>query len=252
MSYTIDLSNKTALITGGTRGIGSAIANVLAAANANIIITGTRESSVEPMVRELQSIGKGSVQGWVADFTDVVSLEQICNKIKSLSNLDILVNNAGTNQIVSIDGVQAADLSKILALNLQAPTLLSAASAPLMRETQWGRIINIASIWSVITKPGRAMYTASKFGIVGLTKTTAADLGTDNILVNAVSPGFTMTDLTNATVPVDEQKRIAEQIPMRRFAKPEEMANVILFLCSELNTYITGQNIVVDGGFVSV
>ena len=96
------------------------------------------------------------------------------------------------------------------------------------------------------------MYTASKFGIVGLTKATAADLGADNILVNAVSPGFTMTDLTNATVPVDEQKRIAEQIPIRRFAKPEEMANVILFLCSELNTYITGQNIVVDGGFVSV
>ena len=96
------------------------------------------------------------------------------------------------------------------------------------------------------------MYTASKFGLVGLTKTTAVDLGPYNILVNAVSPGFTLTDLTNSTVPADEQKRIAEQVPMRRFAQPDEMAHVVLFLCSELNTYLTGQNIVVDGGFVNV
>ena len=96
------------------------------------------------------------------------------------------------------------------------------------------------------------MYTASKFGLVGLTKTTAADLGPSNILVNALSPGFTLTDLTQATVPVEEQKQIAQQVPLRRFAEPEEMANVALFLCSELNSYITGQNIVVDGGFVSV
>ena len=96
------------------------------------------------------------------------------------------------------------------------------------------------------------MYTASKFGIVGLTKATAADLGPQNILVNALSPGFTLTDLTNATVPADEQKRIAQQVPLRRFAKPEEMARIALFLCSDLNSYISGQNIIVDGGFTSV
>lgn len=96
------------------------------------------------------------------------------------------------------------------------------------------------------------MYTASKFGIVGLTKATAADLGPQNILVNALSPGFTRTDLTNATVPAEEQIQIADQVPLKRFAEPEEMAHTTLFLCSDLNTYITGQNIVVDGGFTSV
>jgi 3-oxoacyl-[acyl-carrier protein] reductase len=252
MTYSIDLSGKTALITGGTRGIGAAIADVLAAANADIIITGTQEQTVNSKMEELDSKGKGLVQGWAADFTDKTSLEKICDRIKSLAGIHILVNNAGANHIVPIDGVKSFDLDKILSLNLHAPTLLSAASASVMKKQNWGRIINIASIWSVITKPGRAMYTASKFGIVGLTKATAADLGGYNVLVNALSPGFTRTDLTNSTVPVDEQERIAQQIPMRRFAEPEEMAKVVLFLCSDLNTYITGQNIVVDGGFVIV
>ena len=252
MSYAIHLKDKTALITGGTRGIGAAIANTFARAGANIIITGTRKEGVDSRVAELREISKGQVQGWVADLTDSSVTEAVCARIRELPNLHILVNNAGTNLIVPIDEVRAGDLANIMALNLQAPVLLSGAAAVLMKRQRWGRIINIASIWSVLTKPGRAMYTASKFGLVGLTKTTAADLGPSNILVNALSPGFTLTDLTRATVPVEEQKQIAQQVPLRRFAEPEEMANVALFLCSELNSYITGQNIVVDGGFVSV
>ena len=252
MSYSIGLTGKTALVTGGTRGIGAAIADVLADANADIIITGTHEKAVNSRVESLQSKGKGSVQGWVSDFTDEKSLENICSQIKALSHIHILINNAGANHIVSIDSIQPQDLEQILSLNLKAPTFLSGAAASVMKTQGWGRIINIASIWSILTKPGRAMYTSSKFGLVGLTKATAADLGEYNILVNALSPGFTRTDMTNATVPADEQERLANQVPMRRFAEPEEMAKVVLFLCSELNTYITGQNIVVDGGFVSV
>ena len=252
MPYIIDLSGKTALITGGTRGIGGAIADVFASANADIIITGTKEKNLTSRIESLRSKGKGAVQGWVADFTDPSSLDEMRRRIKALSHLHILINNAGINKIVPIENIEVMDFEKILDLNLQAPAILSAAAASLMKSQNWGRIINIASIWSVMTKPGRAMYTASKFGLVGLTKATAADLGEYNILVNALSPGFTKTDLTNATVPQAEQKRIAQQVPMRRFAEPEEMANVALFLCSELNTYITGQNIVVDGGFVSV
>lgn len=252
MSYTIDLTGKTALITGGTRGIGAAIADVFVQANANLIITGTQEESVSHRVEELKKKAKGDVQGWVADFTDPDSLDKVCRSIKSLSQLQILINNAGINHIVPIDEVETKDLQRLMALNLQAPAILSGAAAVLMKQQRWGRIVNIASIWSVITKPGRAMYTASKFGIVGLTKATAADLGPQNILVNALSPGFTRTDLTNATVPAEEQIQIADQVPLKRFAEPEEMAHTTLFLCSDLNTYITGQNIVVDGGFTSV
>jgi 3-oxoacyl-[acyl-carrier protein] reductase len=252
MVYTVELKEKTALITGGTRGIGAAIANVLAQAGANIIITGTEKQGVATQVEALKRISQNEVDGWVADFTDSASLTSVCSRIRELPSLHILINNAGINHIVPIDEVETHDLTRLMALNLHAPTLLSGAAAIPMKRAQWGRIVNIASIWSVITKPGRAMYTASKFGLVGLTKTTAVDLGPYNILVNALSPGFTKTDLTDATVPAEEQKRIAQQFPMRRFAQPEEMARVALFLCSEWNTYITGQNIVVDGGFVSV
>ena len=252
MSFAIDLKGKTALITGGTRGIGAAIADIFAQAGANIIITGTNKEGVDSRVKELSGISKSQAQGWVADFTDSNALASVCDRIGEVPSLDILVNNAGTNLIVPIDEIKAEDLTTILTLNLHAPTLLSGAAAALMKRTRWGRILNIASIWSVLTKPGRAMYTASKFGLVGLTKTTAADLGPYNILANALSPGFTLTDLTNATVPLEEQKQIAQQVPLRRFAQPKEMAKVALFLCSELNSYITGQNIVVDGGFVSV
>lgn len=252
MNDSLDLKNRTALITGGTRGIGAAIANTFAQANASVIITGTQEETVARRVNELNSISQREVRGWVADFTDPSATESVCAQIRKLSSLDILINNAGTNLIVPIDKIKAADLARIMALNLQAPTLLSGAAAVLMKQKRWGRILNIASIWSVLTKPGRAMYTASKFGIVGLSKTSAADLGSYNILVNALSPGFTLTDLTRATVPAEERNNLAQQVPLRRFAQPEEMANVALFLCSELNTYITGQNIVADGGFVSV
>ena len=252
MAFSLDLTGKTALITGGTRGIGAALAEAFARAGANVIITGTKSDGVEARVEALKLISEFEVSGWVADFTDPASLTSLCSRIRGLSHLHILINNAGTNRIVPIDEIKAKDLSQIMALNLQAPVLLSGAAASAMKRQQWGRILNIASIWSVITKPGRAMYTASKFGLVGLTKTTAVDLGPYNILVNALSPGFTKTDLTDATVPQEEQKRIARQVPMRRFAQPEEMAKVALFLCSELNSYITGQNIVVDGGFVSV
>ena len=252
MSYQIDLEGKTAIVTGGTRGIGAAIADAFAVAGADIVITGTQRESVTRRVEALRETAKGRVEGWVADFTTSTGVQDVCEKIRAMNCLHILVNNAGTNRIHPISEVKSSDLSDILALNLQAPTLLTGAAASVMKTQRWGRILNIASIWSVITKPGRAMYSASKFGLVGLTKTTAVDLGGDNILANALSPGFTLTDLTMDTVPIEEQNRIAEIIPMGRFAKVEEMAKVALFLCSDFNTYITGQNIVVDGGYVSV
>jgi 3-oxoacyl-[acyl-carrier protein] reductase len=252
MSYTINLKGKTALITGGTRGIGAAIADTFAMAGANLIFTGTKQESVEQRVKVLENISSGEIQGWVADLTDSMSLEILCERISELPSLHILINNAGTNRIVSIEGIKAKDIDYIISLNLRAPMLLSKEVSSLMEKQRWGRIINIASIWSVITKPGRAIYSASKFGLVGLTKASAADLGPYNILVNSISPGFTLTELTEASLSINEQELLSQEIPLRRFAEPQEVANVTLFLCSELNSYISGQNIVVDGGFVSV
>jgi 3-oxoacyl-[acyl-carrier protein] reductase len=139
-----------------------------------------------------------------------------------------------------------------MAINLRAPLLLSQAVAAGMRERGWGRIVNVASIWSVITKPGRAMYTAAKAGLAGLTRTLAVELAPSGVLVNTVSPGFTRTELTAATLSPQDAASLAGQVPAGRFAEPAEIAQVVLFLASPANTYLTGQNIVVDGGFTCV
>jgi 3-oxoacyl-[acyl-carrier protein] reductase len=252
MLLDLNLKERTVLITGGTRGIGAAIADIFAQAGANVIITGTSNESLQKKVADLKTKATGSVSGWVADLKKQESLDETCERIRSLNGLDVLVNNAGINRIHPIDEISTEDLDEISALNLRAPTILTRTAAPLMKQQRYGRILNIASIWSVITKPGRAMYTSSKFGLIGLTKASAVDLAPYNILVNALSPGFTMTDLTRSTLSEEEQKKIAQQVPMKRFAETVEMARVALFLCSDMNTYITGQNIVVDGGFVNV
>jgi 3-oxoacyl-[acyl-carrier protein] reductase len=252
MLLDLNLNERTVLITGGTRGIGAAIADIFAQAGANVIITGTSNESLQKKVADLKTKATGSVSGWVADLKKQESLDETCERIRSLNGLDVLVNNAGINRIHPIDEISTEDLDEISALNLRAPTILTRTAAPLMKQQRYGRILNIASIWSVITKPGRAMYTSSKFGLIGLTKASAVDLAPYNILVNALSPGFTMTDLTRSTLSEEEQKKIAQQVPMKRFAETVEMARVALFLCSDMNTYITGQNIVVDGGFVNV
>ncbi|NLV46687.1 MAG: SDR family oxidoreductase, partial [Candidatus Hydrogenedentes bacterium] len=164
----------------------------------------------------------------------------------------VLVNNAGTNRLNPIDQVATQDLDALLSINLRAPLLLCREVGRTMKEARYGRIINIASIWSVITKPGRVVYTATKTGLAGMTKTVAADLAPYGVLVNAVSPGFINTELTKMTLPLEEQERLAAQVPLGRFAEPEEIARVVLFLASRENSYLTGQNIVVDGGFTCV
>ena len=126
------------------------------------------------------------------------------------------------------------------------------AAASVMAKWGEGRIVNIASIWSVITRGERLAYTASKFGLVGATKTAAVDLAPDGILVNAVSPGFTMTELTARTLSSADVEELSQEIPMGRFAEPEEVSGLVYFLCSQENTYLTGQNIVIDGGYTVV
>jgi 3-oxoacyl-[acyl-carrier protein] reductase len=121
-----------------------------------------------------------------------------------------------------------------------------------MQARKYGRIVNVASVWSVLTKPGRAMYSAAKTGLAGLTRTMAAEWGADEVLANAISPGFTRTELTASTNTPEELERIAAQIPMQRLAEPAEIARVVRFLAGPENTYLTGQNIVVDGGFTCV
>ena len=244
----MNFSGKKVLITGATRGIGAAIADAFEAAGADLILTGTQQSNIE----ELNADSSAQREYWCVDFDDRDSLDAFCHKLDGLDRLDVCVNNAGINRINPIEDIDSDDLDSVLDINLRAPFHVCRSASRIMKKQQSGRIVNIASIWSVVSKSGRSAYSASKSGIVGLTRGLAADLGSSGILVNAVSPGFIMTDLTAQSLSAEEQQKLANDVPLNRFGQPEEIAQLVLFLSSDLNTYITGQNIVADGGFTVV
>lgn len=218
------------LITGGGRGIGEATARLYREAGRYNVFTPTRSEM---------------------DLSDRSSIEKFIKRYKE-SGFDIIVNNAGNNIINLIENVVIEDLDSLVAVNMVAPMLLLRGFVPAMKERNFGRIVNVSSIWSVVSKPGRVVYTATKHGINGITMTLASELAPYNILVNSVSPGFTMTELTKNTNTPEQIKVMASQVPMGRLAEPMEIAKVIFFAGNEENTYMTGQKITVDGGYTSV
>ena len=245
----IDLSKKKALITGATRGIGKAIANILINSGAELILTGTKPDEIEQLNIEEKNL---KIKWINADFSSLGGINSFIDELKRMDNIDICINNAGINIIKPYKDCSADEYQRLMSINLTAPFSIVQQLIPGMKKRGFGRIVNIASIWSEISKPGRSLYTISKTGLVGFTRSLAVEHAYSNILVNAVSPGFTRTDLTSQSLSADQINDLSKQIPLGRFAEPLEIANIVLFLCSDLNTYITGQNIVVDGGFTLV
>jgi len=252
MSFKINFSGKVVLITGATRGIGAAIARDFQAAGAELILTGTDSQQINQLNQDNADAEITNIRYVQADFANPASLQCFLDEIAHYKRIDVCINNAGMNRIDYIDSTRVEDYDLLSQVNLRAPFLISRQISGLMKQANYGRIVNIASIWSVVTKPQRSIYSTTKFGLVGMTKAMAAELGAYNVMVNAVSPGFTMTELTKSMLSDKEIQELSAQIPVKRFAMPEEISKAVLFLCSDLNTYITGQNIVVDGGFVSV
>jgi 3-oxoacyl-[acyl-carrier protein] reductase len=216
---------RTVLITGGSRGIGKATAEVFAR-NGYTVIAPTRG--------EMDLASSDSI-------TDYFRRNQLY--------VDCIINNAGINPLSPIEEMKDHDLEETININLKAPALIIRALVGRMKERSFGRIVNISSIWGVVSKEKRTVYSITKNGLHGLTNTLAVELGPHNILVNTVCPGFTNTELTKKNVSASEAEVIAADIPLRRFAEPKEIASLIYFLGSEENTYITGQKIVIDGGF---
>lgn len=227
---------KRVLVTGGTRGIGKAIADQFKAEGCEVIITGIREESKDTDGFEYMSVDFGCESSTKCFFETLKSVE-----------FDVLINNVGINNIKLISNVQDWEYDEIFSVNLKTPYFLCKAAALSMTKRGGGHIINIASIFSVVSKEKRSLYSTAKTGLVGLTKSLAIELGPDNILVNCVSPGFTNTDLTRKSLSKEEIRELESQIPLGRFANPIDIAEVVCFLCG--NSYITGQNIVIDGGF---
>ena len=250
----IDLTGKVALITGGTRGIGKAIVKELVASGCNIYLTGMAPRSVkdyDDIIKSFEPINEEQHIKFIsADFNRKDSIQEFINTIQSINKIDICINNAGTNQIINIKDISIDDIKKIHQVNLYLPFIILSTVLEKMKNNNWGRVVNIGSLWSKLSRSGRSIYSASKYGLMGLTVTSALEYASHGVLVNMVSPGFVMTDLSNKTLDENEKKNIESNIPLGKFAQPNEIANVVLFLCSKLNSYITGQNIIVDGGYI--
>jgi NAD(P)-dependent dehydrogenase (short-subunit alcohol dehydrogenase family) len=246
-----NFKNQTILITGATRGIGKQIANDLHLLGANLLLTGTHVDEIDSLNREAVQNNENK-KYFCLDLMNLDSVNFFLNDLKSYNRIDCLVNNAGINRLNYIQEANQTDWNDMIAVNLTAPFQLLNLIAPKMIEKNYGRIINIASIFSKISKEKRSVYSATKFGIHGLTVGVSNDLARHNILVNTVSPGFVLTDLTRKNLSELEREQIAVQLPIKRLAETKDISNVVVFLLSDLNQYVTGQNIIVDGGFTNV
>ena len=232
-----DFRGKNILITGASRGIGKSIANEFYKLGGNILGTSATKSLKKKRFELIK-----------VDFFKKEELENFCEYLKN-KKIDILINNAGINKISSIDKININDVRNILYINLEIPTLISSIVSKNMIKKKVGKIINISSIFGLVSKEKRSSYSSSKFGILGLTKSSALDLASYNILVNSISPGFIDTELTRKILKLSGMKKMSKSIPVKRLGK--EIAYLSMFLASNYNTYITGQNIVIDGGFTS-
>ena len=242
----IDLAGRTALVTGSTRGIGRAIAETLTAAGARVAVVG-REAATAQSAAE--AVGGGAL-GFGADVADPASVTALVAGVEAaFGQIDILVNNAGLTRDNILFRIKDEDWDTVLDANLRGAFIAIRTASRGMIKRRWGRIINIASIVGLTGNKGQANYAASKAGLIGLTKSVAKELGSRNVLVNAVAPGFIDTDMTAAMTP-EARAALSGQIPLERLGSPADVAGVVCFLASEHAAYITGQTLVVDGGMV--
>ena len=242
----IDLSGRTALVTGSTRGIGRAIAESLAGCGATVAVVGRDLARAEAAAAE---IGRGA-RGFACDVADVAQVTRLVTDVEAaLGSCDILVNNAGLTRDNLLLRLKDDDWDAVLDANLRGAFAAMRAASRGMMKRRWGRIVSIASVVGLTGNKGQANYAASKAGLIGLTKSVAKELASRNVLANVVAPGFIETDMT-AAMPEAARNALAGTIPLERLGRPEDIASMVAFLASEHAAYVTGQVLVVDGGMV--
>jgi 3-oxoacyl-[acyl-carrier protein] reductase len=243
------LKDKVALITGGARGIGQAIALTFAKEGADIVVADVNLEIAQKTASEIENLGAKAL-ALEMDVTNYDLVEAGINKIlDKMGKVDILVNNAGITKDNLVLRMSQAEWDAVINVNLKGTfNCIKAVSRPMVKQRS-GRIISIASIIGLMGNPGQANYAASKAGIIALTKTIAKELASRNINANAVAPGFIQTEMT-AKLPEDIRKKMLEAIPLAKLGTPQDVANLCLFLASDESSYITGQTITIDGGMV--
>ena len=243
------LDGKVALVTGAARGIGRAIAESLAAAGADVAVCDLKEEGLAETATAIQQMGRKALCLGV-DVSDSAGVDQTIEKtVAGMGRLDILVNNAGITKDGLLMRMSDADWDAVINVNLRGTFLFTrAVSRPMMKQRS-GVIVNIASIIGLIGNAGQCNYSASKAGVIALTKSSAKELAGRNIRVNAVAPGFIESKMTDS-LPEDVKNKMLDTIPMKRFGKPQDVANVVLFLAGDQSSYLTGQVVNISGGMV--
>ena len=245
------LENKTAIITGATRGIGKGIAEVFAKQGANIAFT--YSSSVDAAIaleKELNAFGV-KVKGYQSNAANFEAAQELAkNVLEEFGSIDVLVNNAGITKDNLLMRISEADFDKVIEINLKSVFNVTKAVIRTMMRQRKGSIINMSSVVGVKGNAGQTNYAASKAGILGFTKSVALELGSRNIRCNAIAPGFIETEMT-AALKEEDVKEWRNTIPLKRGGTPEDVANACVFLASDMSAYITGQTINVDGGMLT-
>lgn len=248
------LEGKKTLVTGGTRGIGKAIAEAFAKNGASVVIFGTNEENAKLVVAELKKLSLSSAQTFDYKIVDVADHKRVLEAIdeihKEWTKLDIVVNCAGVTRDNFLIKMSEEDWDKVLDVNLKSVYNVCHAAVKPMLKARSGKIINITSVIGLTGNAGQVNYSASKFGLVGFTRSLAIELAKRGVCVNCIAPGFIDTDMTSVLTEAQKEE-ILKKVPMQKLGKPEDIAAAAIFLASSMSDYVTGQVITVDGGMLA-
>jgi NAD(P)-dependent dehydrogenase (short-subunit alcohol dehydrogenase family) len=246
-----NLSGKTALVTGGSKGLGLAMARGLAEAGADVIISSRHEDELKTAMETILA-GTGRRGAYfVADMSRRDDSKRLAEQaLAQFGHIDILVNNAGTNEPQAIDRITDDSWDRVMEINLNSIMALTRALVPNMRDRKWGRVVHISSIMGFVSKEGRNIYSTTKSALIGFARASALDLGESGVTVNCIAPGPFLTDLPGRLLSDAEKAAFARMTAMNRWGDPKELVGPLLLLVSEAGSYITGQTIVVDGGYL--
>jgi len=244
-----DLTGRVALVTGGSKGIGHAIAEGLARAGADLFLCARNPEPLHTAAEKIRESTGVRVETLVADLAQRADADRVAHEaVHRLGHVDILVNNAGWNVPQSIDQIRDEDWDHLVELNLTSVMALTRAIVPGMKQRGWGRVIHISSIMGLASTPGRNAYSATKAALLGLAKASALDLGPFGITVNCIAPGPIATEMPMSILSKAQQDELASRTAFNRWARPDELAGPALLLASDAGSYITGTVLLVDGG----